>query len=151
MDSIIEIHKEFTTKLLLKSQEKFRNDKHNVFTEKGKKIALSTNYDKRMLLLDSTQTYACKTSRDLVCRKEEINCSNIKYNTKWITLIISQEKKLKEHNPNWPIILNHPYKILIIGGCESGGKNAFLSLISHLPFLISHVNTLFSCTKKYLL
>ena len=25
-----------------------------------------------------------------------------------------------DHNPNWPYIPDHPYKILIIGGSESG-------------------------------
>ena len=28
----------------------------------------------------------------------------------------------KEHNPNWPYILDHPYGILIIGGSGTGKK-----------------------------
>ena len=31
----------------------------------------------------------------------------------------------KEHNPNWPQISDHPYKMLIIGGSGSG-KNKFI-------------------------
>ena len=27
---------------------------------------------------------------------------------------------IKEHNPNWPKIPDHPYRILIIGGSGSG-------------------------------
>ena len=26
------------------------------------------------------------------------------------------KENIKEHNPNWPQILGHPYRILIIGG-----------------------------------
>ena len=27
-----------------------------------------------------------------------------------------------EHNPNWPYILDHPHRILIVGGSGSGKK-----------------------------
>ena len=37
---------------------------------------------------------------------------------------------IKEHNPNWPEIPDHPCKILIIGGSESGKTNALLNLIN---------------------
>ena len=35
------------------------------------------------------------------------------------------------HNPNWPYIPDHPYRILIIGGAGSGKTNVLLSLIKH--------------------
>ena len=35
----------------------------------------------------------------------------------------------EEHNVKWPYIPDHPYKILIIGGCASGKTNALLHLI----------------------
>ena len=35
------------------------------------------------------------------------------------------------HNPNWPYILNHPYRILIIVGSGSGKTNVLLNLIKH--------------------
>ena len=35
------------------------------------------------------------------------------------------------HNPNWPYILGHPYRILIIGGSGSGKTNLLLNLINH--------------------
>ena len=38
-----------------------------------------------------------------------------------------------EHNPKWPYILDHPYKILIIGGSGSGKTNALLNLINNQP------------------
>lgn len=39
----------------------------------------------------------------------------------------------KEHNSNWPHFPDHPYKILMIGGFESGKTNALLNLINHQP------------------
>ena len=33
------------------------------------------------------------------------------------------------HNPNWPYISNHLYRILIIGGSGSGKTNVLLNLI----------------------
>ena len=35
------------------------------------------------------------------------------------------------HNPNWPYISDHPYRILIIGGSGSGKTNVLLNLIKH--------------------
>ena len=43
------------------------------------------------------------------------------------------KKDTKVHNPNWPKILDYPYRILIVGGSESGKSNALLNLISHKP------------------
>ena len=39
----------------------------------------------------------------------------------------------REHNPNWPYIPNHLYRILIIGGSGSGKTNALLNLINNQP------------------
>ena len=36
-----------------------------------------------------------------------------------------------KHNPNWPYIPDHPYRILIIGGLRSGKTNVLLNLIKH--------------------
>ena len=38
-----------------------------------------------------------------------------------------------EHNPNWPYIPDHPYRILIIGCCGSGKTNTLLNLINNQP------------------
>ena len=34
------------------------------------------------------------------------------------------KENIKEHNSNWPEILDHPYKVLIIGGSGSGKTNS---------------------------
>ena len=36
-------------------------------------------------------------------------------------------------NSKWPYILNHPYRILIVGGSGSGKTNALLNLINNQP------------------
>ena len=36
----------------------------------------------------------------------------------------------KEHNEKWPYILDHPYRIIIIGGSGSGKTNALINLIN---------------------
>ena len=45
-DSLKEITK--YKKVIFKTQQRFKSEKHNVFTEKNNKIALSSNDDKRM-------------------------------------------------------------------------------------------------------
>ena len=44
-------------KLLIKSQQRFRNDHHKVYAEVVNKIALSSNDDKRIQTSDRTTTY----------------------------------------------------------------------------------------------
>ena len=39
----------------------------------------------------------------------------------------------RKHNPNWPYIPDHPYRILIIGGSGSGKTNLLLNLIEKQP------------------
>ena len=36
-----------------------------------------------------------------------------------------------EHNPKWPYIQDHPYRILIVGGSGSGKTNTLLNLINN--------------------
>ena len=44
----------------------------------------------------------------------------------------TNENKIK-HNPNWPYIPDHPYRMFIIGGSGSAKTNALLNLISNQP------------------
>ena len=46
------------------------------------------------------------------------------------------KENIKEHNPNWPQIPDHPYRILIIGGSGSGKTNSLLNLINSNQVLI---------------
>ena len=45
---------------------------------------------------------------------------------------VTKESK-KEHNPNWPQILDHPYRILIFRDSGCGKTNALLNLINIIP------------------
>ena len=75
IDSLEKDHKEFikSNKLILQTQGRFKTERHNAFTEYINKIALSSNDDKRMQSIDSIETYAHGTSKDLVSEKEKIN------------------------------------------------------------------------------
>ena len=79
IDRIKENHKQFikNNTSVLKTQQRFKSERYNIFTEESKKIALSSNDDKIMLSIDSIETYAYGTRKDLLSEKEEIKCSNI--------------------------------------------------------------------------
>ena len=40
---------------------------------------------------------------------------------------------IKEHNPNWPEIPDHPYRTLIVGGYGFEKTNVLLNLINNEP------------------
>ena len=61
----------------MKTQQIFRDEKHNVFTKEINKIALISNDDKRVQSIYSVETYADEMNKDLECKKKEINCDNI--------------------------------------------------------------------------
>ena len=54
-----------------KTQQRFKNKWYNGFTEEINKIALSSIDDKRMQSIDSIETYAYRTSKDLVSEKKK--------------------------------------------------------------------------------
>ena len=62
---------------MLKTRQRFKSERHSVFTEGINKIALSPNDEKIMQSIDSVKTYAYGTSKDVVCTKGEIKCNNI--------------------------------------------------------------------------
>ena len=46
-----------------------------------------------MQSIDSIETYAYGTSKDLICKKKEAKCNNvIKQNKIWLTLMMLQKK-----------------------------------------------------------
>ena len=79
LDNKINNHKEFikNNKLILNTHQRFKSERYNVFTEEVNKIILGSNDHKRMRSIDSIETYAYRTSEDLVSKKEEIKCNNI--------------------------------------------------------------------------
>ena len=61
----------------LKTQQTFKNERQNVFTEEINKITLGPNDNKRIQSIDLVETYAYRTSKDLISEKKEIKCNNI--------------------------------------------------------------------------
>ena len=60
----------FNNKTILKSQQRFKSDYHNVYTEQINKIALSSNDDKRLQTFDKITTYPYGTNAFKVCESE---------------------------------------------------------------------------------
>ena len=60
----------FNDKIILKSQQRFKSNHHNVYTEEVNKIALSSNDDKRLQTFDRVTTYPYGTNAFKVCESE---------------------------------------------------------------------------------
>ena len=63
--------------------------------------------------------------------KEEyaIHIRNLKQTSNHFNYVTKQN--IKGHNPNWPQNPNHPHKMFIIEGFESGNPDALLHSINH--------------------
>ena len=57
-------------KIILKPQQGFKSDHHDVYTVEINKIALSSNDDKRLQTFDNTTTYPHGTNAFKVCESE---------------------------------------------------------------------------------
>ena len=64
-------------KILLKSQQSFKCDYHEVYTEEINKISLSSNDDKRLQTYDRTKTYPYGTNSFKVCESEMLKCKRL--------------------------------------------------------------------------
>ena len=100
-------------KILRKSQQRFKSEKHYISVIKVNKIALSNNDSKKMQTLD--------------CKKK----SSKKHLNKYIT-----KENTKVDKPNWPQIPDQPYRILIICSSGPGKINALLNLINCEPAIV---------------
>ena len=56
--------------IVLKSQQRFKSERHNVYTEEINKIALSSNDDKRLQTFDKITSYPYRASAGRVCKTE---------------------------------------------------------------------------------
>ena len=63
----------FNGKIILKLQQRFKSDYHNVCTEQINKIALSSSDDKRLQTFDKTTTYSYGTNAFKVCESEMLS------------------------------------------------------------------------------
>ena len=76
----------FNNKIILKSQQRFESDHHNVHTVEINKIALSGNDDKRLQTSDRIKTYPYGTNTLKVCESE--------------MLLVKKIYSLKNYNKN---------------------------------------------------
>ena len=63
---------------VLTSQQRFKSEKYDVYTEEVNKIALSSNDDKRFQTFDRITSYPYGKSAGKVCKTELLNKVNIK-------------------------------------------------------------------------
>ena len=64
--------------IILKSQQRFRSERHDVYTEEVNKIALSSNDDKRLQTFDRITSYPYGASAGKVCKTELLSKVSIK-------------------------------------------------------------------------
>ena len=57
-------------KTILRSQQRFKSDHHNVYTEELNKVAISCDDDKRLQTFDKVTTYPYVTNAFKVCESE---------------------------------------------------------------------------------
>ena len=111
----------FKNQIILKLQERFKSEAHNVYTEEINKIPLSSNDDNRLQTTDRITTYTYEYKHWESMQNKMIDFDDY-----------TNENKTK-HNSNWPYISDPPYRIVIIGGSGSGKTNALLNLINNQP------------------
>ena len=63
----------FNYKIILKSQQRFKSDYQNVYTEQINKVALSSNDDKRVQRFDKITTYPYGTNAFKVCESKMLS------------------------------------------------------------------------------
>ena len=64
--------------IILKSQQRFKSESHDVYTEEINKIAPSSNDDRTLQTFDRITSYPYEASVGKVCKKELLRKVNIK-------------------------------------------------------------------------
>ena len=57
-------------KKILKKQQRFKSDTHNVYKEEINEVALSFEDDKRLISYDGITTYPYGISAEILCKQE---------------------------------------------------------------------------------
>ena len=69
---------------------------------------LSSKDHKRTQSIDSVETNVLEMNKELVWKKEKIKLISIIKRYKKTLILMLYKKNIKEHNPNWPQIPDHP-------------------------------------------
>ena len=67
---VMVLKKSQNIKVIWKTQQRFKSERQNVFTEEINTISLISNDDKRMQSIDTIETYAYGMSKDIICKKK---------------------------------------------------------------------------------
>ena len=90
--------------MILKVQCGFKSEAHNAYTEEIKKIALSSNDDKRLQTFDKIKSYPYGANVGKVCKTELLNAiSNIK---RLILMMLQMKIKHNTLDKKWSFLLN---------------------------------------------
>ena len=73
------------TKNKLKPQQRFKSDRHEVYTEEVNKIALSSNNDKRLPTFNRVKTYPYGANAFKVCESEILKVCEAKERLKMLS------------------------------------------------------------------
>ena len=112
----------FNDKVILKPQQRFKSDHREVYKEEVNKIALSSNYDKRLQTFDRVTTYphgkiafkVCESEMLKVCKaKEKIRICKAKMKLEMLSKECKSEMYMKEKE-KCEMFLNYAK-----GKCES--------------------------------
>ena len=96
----------FKSKVLYRSQQRFRSDHHKVYTEEVNKIALSSNDDKRIQTFDRATKYPYGTNVFKVCENEMLLKKNkVMYDQEkyrlgtddYLSALLNRSKNLKRN------------------------------------------------------
>ena len=66
-------HSLFSNKAIMRSQQRFKSNHHNVYTEEVHKIALNSIDNKRLQIFDRVTTYPYGTDAFKVCKSEMLS------------------------------------------------------------------------------
>ena len=86
----------FNDKIILKSQQIFRSDHHNVYTVEINEIALSSNDNKRLQTFDRVTTFPYGTNAIKVCESEMLRVFEAKAKLKMLSKECESEMYVKE-------------------------------------------------------
>ena len=83
-------------KIILKSQQEFRSDHHNVYTVEVNKIALSSDNNKRLQTFDRVTTFPFGINAIKVCESEMLRVFEVKPKLKLLSKERESETYMKE-------------------------------------------------------
>ena len=85
----------------MRSQQRFKSDYHEVYTEEVNKIALSSNDDKRLQTFDRVTTYPYGTNAFKVCESEMVMVKDLVFEKlQWNSVRTTIQAKFANVNIN---------------------------------------------------